>query len=80
MKYHHHSRSRRLLPRVLLTALGLVLIVSSGCHDDDDDETNFNSFVLNLFDDTSDTGAPVSINGEEFKFNENPNAFASLFE
>lgn len=79
MKSHHHSRSRRLLPRVILTALGLVLIVSSGCHDDDD-ETNFNSFVLNLFDDTSDTGAPVSINGEEFKFNENPNAFASLFE
>jgi hypothetical protein len=82
MELHHdHLRCRRLLPRAILTALGLVLIVTSGCHDDsDDDETNFNAFVLNLFDDTSDTGTPVSINGVDFGFKENPNAFASLYE
>lgn len=81
MKYAQRFTSRRLLARAAILAVGLSLALAGGCDDGGgDDETNFNGFVLNLFDDTSDTATPTAINGKDFKFKENQQAFSELFD
>ncbi|TAJ19244.1 MAG: hypothetical protein EPO68_06600 [Planctomycetota bacterium] len=81
MQRNTHFTPRRLLARAAILAVGLSIAFASGCHEDsDDDETNFNGFVLNLFDDTSDTAPPTPINGKDFKFKENQAVFAELFD
>jgi hypothetical protein len=71
---------QRLVTRAAILALGLSLALTGGCHDGDSGKTNFTGFVLNLIDDTSDTAAPVSINGEDFKFSDDPDQFDELFD
>ena len=66
--------------RVGMVGLGLSLLALAGCHDNGSKKTNFNAFVLNLIDDTSDTSEPVGINGKEFKFKDDAHAFDGLFD
>jgi hypothetical protein len=70
----HSSTRRRVAFALIVTAL------VAGCSDSDDDGTNFDGFVLGLIDDTSDTAEPVSLEGRNFAFNENPAAFDTLFQ
>jgi len=45
-----------------------------------DPRVDFTRFVLDLIDATSDTTDPVEINGIEFRFDDDPHAFDSLFD
>jgi hypothetical protein len=81
LHFARHFTRRRLLARAAILAFGLSLALAGGCHNGGDDGvTNFNGFVLNLFDDTSDTATPTPINGKTFKFEEDPAVFAELFD
>jgi len=74
LSMQHSSAQRRVALALVFTAL------VASCSDNDDDGTNFNGFVLGLIDDTSDTTEPVSLEGQNFAFSENPAAFDTLFQ
>lgn len=71
---------KRIAARVAVAVLGASLLALGACHDGGDSKTSFNSFVLNLVDDTSDTTDPEPVGGLDFKFSEDEHAFDSLFE
>jgi hypothetical protein len=68
-----HTRTRVILASA-------VALSTCACSDSDDDRQSFNQFVRQLVNQTSETSEPVSLDGREFSFNENPNAFDALFE
>lgn len=66
---------------LLLASAILALGTScSGSHRDDPAPTNFTSFVQGIVSSTSETAEPVSIDGREFSFSEDPAAFDALFQ
>lgn len=58
----------------------LVLALLGACHDSDaSDAVNGNALVTNLIQgQTSDTGAPVAVNGVTLVFSADPAAFAAV--
>jgi hypothetical protein len=68
------TKQRRVAVALFFTAL------VASCNDSGDDGTNFNGFVLGLIDSTSETAAPVTLEGQNFVFSENPAAFDTLFQ
>lgn len=59
-----------------LTILGLCC---TGCSSGSSGGQSFNSFAQNLVADTADDTEPVEINGRDFRFSENEDAFDNLF-
>lgn len=68
---------QRTLPIALL--VGALLC---GCHesDDDDDVNASDAFVTTLVNSTAEDTEPVPINGTDFQFSEDENAFDALFQ
>jgi hypothetical protein len=74
-------------PRSPILALcGLLTLGAAGCSDGDDgapapDTVAFEAFVLDLIQNqTADDNAPQSLSGLTFAFDEDPAAFAELFD
>lgn len=58
----------------LITCLGTL-----ACSNGSNGSPSFNRFVENLIQDTADNTEPTAINGQDFAFSENENAFDDLF-
>lgn len=61
-------------------ALSFVALASCGGGGDDDSQTSFQGFVTNLAGTPVEDGDPVSIDGLDFTFTEDPHAFDALFD
>jgi hypothetical protein len=68
---------KRILPCVVIAFAAI------GCSSDDDDDgggaPSFDTFVQNLIAGTADDSDPAPINGQNFSFSEDENAFDDLF-
>jgi len=64
----------------LLAVVSLYACGGGGDDDDDDQPPEFSQFVLGLFDQTADDTQPVKVNGKDFTFDKDPDAYDELFQ
>jgi hypothetical protein len=66
------------------TTIGFALLLGAlcACHESDDDDgvNSSDAFVTNLIQNTAEDTEPVSLDGVEFQFSEDENAFDALFQ
>ena len=68
--------------RIAPAAAAALTLLACGCNGggDDDDQVQLEGFVAALIAETSDTTDPVPIEGQQFVFGEDPDAFDDIVQ